>query len=346
MKMLFLGGTKFVGRHIAEAAIRAGHDVTFFNRGVSNASLFPDERHLQGDRAGDVSVLSTIDADVVIDTSGYTPAAVTASARAVAGRVAKYVFMSSVDAYDLSAPSIDETSATKVLGAGESRTELVPELYGAQKARCEQELVEILGAARVLAVRAGLMVGPHDATDRFTYWPARIARGGEVLAPVGPAFPVQLIDVRDVADWVVARALDCSGVFNLVGTPRALDLGSVFDACVAASERTPTFTWVTPEFLAAHAVNPWVEMPLWLPESPELAGLLTVSNERARATGLRIRPVLETVRDVLDELRARPPERTLRAGLDPDFEERLLRAWHVGPAAGGVDSIRSIMGTN
>jgi 2'-hydroxyisoflavone reductase len=334
MEILFLGGTKFVGRHIAEAAICAGHGVTFFHRGVSGASLFPDQRHILGDRSGDLSALATVEADVVIDTSGYTPAAVSASARAVAGRVAKYVFMSSVDAYDLSAASIDETSATKVLGEGESRTELVPELYGALKARCELELVELLGAARVLSIRAGLMVGPHDSTDRFTYWPARVARGGEVLAPVGPALPVQLIDVRDVADWIVgALATDRSGVFNLVGTPGALSLGSVLEACVAGAETTPAFTWVPSAFLEAHAVEPWVEMPLWLPDSPELAGLLHVSNERARATGLRLRPLVETVEDVLEELRSRPPERTLRAGLDADREARLLQQWHARDAA-------------
>ena len=329
MNILFLGGTRFVGRHIAEAAIAAGHRVTFFNRGTSNDSLFAGWPRLQGDRKGDVSVLGTVDADVVIDTSGYTPDAVAASARAVAERVAKYIFVSTVDAYDLSVASIDESSPTKVLAQGASRSEHSPELYGAHKVCCEQELVDILGADRVIAVRAGLMVGPYDNTDRFTYWPVRFARGGEVAVPVGREMPVQLIDVRDVADWAVgAMSHEVSGIFNLVGNPAELDFGRVVDACQAVANRPVSFTWLNSGFLEAQGVEPWTEMPLWLPDSPDYAGLRNVSNERARASGLRIRPLRDTVEAVLTEYRLRPEERTLRAGLAADRERALLRAWH------------------
>jgi 2'-hydroxyisoflavone reductase len=326
-KILFLGGTSFVGRHIAEALIAAGHEVTFFHRGTTNPSLFPEHRHIHGDRYGDVSALAEVEADIVVDTSGYTPDSVAASASAVSSSVRTYVFMSSVDAYDLSAASVDESSATKPLPEGATTSEAVPELYGAHKALAEQRTLAILGAERVLAIRAGLMVGPYDKTDRFTYWPARVARGGDILTPVGRTMPVQFIDVRDVAAWTaVAVANRLHGTFSLVGTPGALTFGDVLDACRAAAPGDARFAWASTEFLQAHDVGPWVELPLWLPPLPELAGLLNVSNEKARASGLRLRPLAETVRDVLDEFRKRPATQTLRAGLEPGREAQLLTA--------------------
>ena len=329
MNVLFLGGTRFVGRHVAEALVAAGHTVTFFNRGMSDASLFPEQRHVRGDRAGDVSALRTIEPEIVIDTSGYTPDAVAASARAVAESVRKYVFMSSIDAYDKSGPRIDESSPTKELSGETSTSEMVPEFYGALKARCERDLAAVLGPTRVLAVRAGLMVGPYDATDRFTYWPVRVASGGEVLAPVGRAMPVQIVDARDVARWIVgALERDLTGPYNLVGTPGSIAFGDVLDACAAVARSSARFTWVTSDFLEANAVAPWVELPLWIPDVPELLGSRNVANDRARATGFETRPLAETVADVLEEFRVRPPDRTLRAGLTPDREARLLQRWH------------------
>ncbi len=337
MDILFLGGTGFVGRHIAEAAIAAGNTVTFFNRGISDDSLFEEQRRLRGDRAGDVSVLGTVNADVVIDTSGYTPDAVSASALAVADTVRKYVFMSSVDVYDKSVAFIDESSATLRLPAHATTSERVPELYGAHKARCEQELINILGADRVISVRAGLMVGPYDNTDRFTYWPVRVARGGEILVPVGREMPVQIIDPRDVAQWILrGLSLDLQGPFNLVGTPKALDFGDVLDVCQAASQTAAGFTWVTSEFLEANDVGAWVELPLWIPHIPELLGSRNIANDRARSTGLRIRPLLETVEAVLDEYRLRPAEYALRAGLAPERESSLLQRWYAGTATEGT----------
>jgi len=325
--ILFLGGTSYVGRHIAEAVIAAGHEVTFFHRGTTGADLFPNSRHLHGDRYGDVSSLAEVDAEIVIDTSGYTPDSVAASARAVAGSVRQYLFMSSVDACDLSAPSIDESSPTKQLPAGASTSEFAIERYGALKAAAESRLSEILGDERVAIIRAGLMVGPYDKTDRFTYWPARVARGGEILAPVGRDMPVQFIDVRDVAAWTagaIERTLH--GTYCLVGTPGALTFGDVLAACRAAAPNDARFTWASTEFLLAHEVGPWVELPLWLPPEPEHAGLLNVRNEKALATGLRLRPLTETVRDTLSEFRKRPATQELRAGLKPEREAELLAA--------------------
>ncbi len=231
MRILFLGGTSFLGRHIAEAALAAGHSIVLFNRGKTNASLFPGERHVLGDRKKDAALLAGVEADAVIDTSGYAPDVVAASANAVAANVRKYVFISSISVYAPSATPIDESSPTQKLPEGASTTEVTPESYGPLKVLCEETLAEILGPQRVLSVRAGLMVGPYDYTGRFTYWPMRVARGGETLAPVGREMPVQFIDARDVAAWILrALADDQHGTFSVTGTPGALDFGDVLDA--------------------------------------------------------------------------------------------------------------------
>ena len=318
-----------MGRHIAKAAIAAGNKLTFFNRGNTDDSLFPQQDHLRGDRDGKVDVLAGVNAEIVIDTSGYTPDAVRASAIAVAGTVRHYFFVSSVDAYDLSVPVIDESSPTRSLPDDATTSERIPELYGAHKVRCERDLMAILGPERVVVVRAGLMVGPYDATDRFTYWVARVARGGEILAPRDRDMSVQLIDVRDVADWIVnAMASNINGVFNLVGNPGALAMGDVLDARQHQTQSNARFTWVPDEFLLAHDVGPWVEMPLWLPDTADVRGLRNVRNDAARASGLRLRSLKDTVRDTLAEYRSRPEGRLLRAGLSPQREAALLEAWN------------------
>jgi 2'-hydroxyisoflavone reductase len=328
MRILFLGGTSFLGRHIAEAALAAGHSIVLFNRGKTNASLFPGERHVLGDRKKDAALLAGIEADAVIDTSGFTPDVVAASANAVAAHARKYVFISSISVYAPSSTPIDETSPTQRLPEGASTTEMTPESYGPLKVLCEEKLVEILGPQRVLSVRAGLMVGPYDYTGRFTYWPVRIARGGEVLAPVGREMPVQFIDARDVAAWILkVLAGDLHGTVTVTGTPGALDFGDVLDASRTLAASDAHFTFVPANFLEAQGVGAWIELPLWLPDSPDEQGLMSVSNERARATGLRLRPLVETVADTLAEYRARP-DGTLRAGLAPEKEAAVLAAWH------------------
>jgi len=331
MRILFLGGTSFVGRHIAEAAIAAGHDVTFFNRGRTNATLFPTNAHIIGDRERkrDVDVLETVDADVVIDTSGYTPDSVRATARAVAGRVTTYYFMSSVDVYaHPSEKPVDETTPTKGLPAGASTSERLPELYGAHKAECERELVAILGAERVIVVRAGLMVGPHDATERFTYWPVRTAQGGEMLAPVGRSLPIQFIDVRDVADWSIeALARGLHGTFNLVGMPQAQTIGDLIDLCQAVAKSRPRVVWVSSAFLESQNVGAWVELPLWIPNLHELNSFCAIRNDRALATGLRLRPLEQTVEDILADRASQPNDGLRKAGLSTERERELLASW-------------------
>lgn len=233
--------------------------------------------------------------------------------------------MSSIDVYDLSAPAVDEMSATKTLPVGATTSEPLPELYGAHKVLCEEALMNVLGSDRVISVRAGLMAGPYDNTDRFTYWPVRVSRGGEILAPVGRTTPVQLIDVRDVANWIVeALSRDLQGMFNLVGTPGSLTFGGVLDACVQFSGGDPTFRWASAKFLEQHDVGAWVEMPLWCPAMPDLRGLRDVQNELARNNGLQLRPLLTTVADCVREYNLRSPGRQLRAGLSTVRETALL----------------------
>jgi 2'-hydroxyisoflavone reductase len=327
MRILILGGTGFVGRSLAEAAIGAGHDVVFANRGKTNASLFANHDHITLDRDGDASLLENVDVDVAIDTSGYTPDSVERSARALAARIRTYVFVSSIDAYDLREPHPSETTPSKKLEPGASTSERIPELYGPHKVRCEQLLVEMLGAERVLVVRAGLMVGPYDYTDRFTYWPVRIARGGDVLVPVGRHMPVQFIDVRDVAEWTIgALARHLHGVFGVTGAPGATTFGDVLDACAEHAATPPRFHSASNEFLIAHGVEPWVELPLWLPPDPEYAGLCNVRTDRAWANGLRCRPLTVTVSDILREYETRRSGTALKAGLTAEAEATLLAA--------------------
>jgi nucleoside-diphosphate-sugar epimerase len=328
MRMLMLGGTSFIGRHIAVRAIEDGHTLTFFNRGTTNASLFADQEHVRGDRYTDLERLGDRTFDAVVDTSGFTPDSVRDAALALAPRTERYVFISSIDVYDLSETGITESSATRELAPDAQTSVRDPELYGAHKARCERILADVLGPERLLVARPGLVVGPYDYTDRFTYWPVRIARGGEVLAPRDASMPVQVIDVRDLAAWIVRAVNDgLSGAYNLTGTPAALTFGDVVDTSKRASGSAPAITWADEAFLLEHEVGPWFELPLWPPPDPKIRGLLTVSNERARATGLTLRPLAETAEAVLHEYRART-DPALKAGLSPEREAALLAAWH------------------
>jgi 2'-hydroxyisoflavone reductase len=326
MRIVLIGGTGFVGRHIANAAIAAGHDVVFANRGETDAAVFAAYEHVRIDRYGDVSPLENVRAEIAIDTSGYTPDAVFATARALEKSVRTYVFMSSVDAYAFDGGIIDESSPTKTLPDGAQTAKPDAELYGAHKARCERMLVDVLGERRLLAIRAGFMIGPYDTTGRFTYWPVRIAAGGEVLAPPR-SMPIQLIDARDVAEWIGgAIARDEYGTFNLVGTRDEMTFGDVADACVAVSRSDATLTHVSDDFLVTHDVGPWMEMPLWVPDEIEVRGFLRASNGRACRHGLNIRPLSDSVRDILNEFAARS-DKTLPTGPTFERERTLLQAW-------------------
>lgn len=322
MNILILGGTVFVGRHLAEEALRRGHRVTLFNRGKQNPDLFPALERLRGDRDGDLRALENHRWDAVLDTSGYVPRQVRASARLLADRVTHYTFISTLAVYpDLGAPDLDETAPVATL-SDPSTEEVNSITYGALKALCERTLEEAL-PNRTLVIRPGYVIGPHDPTDRFTWWIHRIARGGEVLAPGRPHRRVQVIDVRDLADWLLRMVEhQRTGIYNTVGPASPLTMQQFLETCKTVGESDACFTWAGEEFLLAQEVLPSSEMPLWSPGKDD-----TANCTRAIADGLTFRPLVETIRDTLAWVRTLPPERRWSRGLKPEREAKLLAQW-------------------
>lgn len=330
MRLLILGGTVFLGRHLVDAALEVGHDVTLFHRGVHGSDLFPDIEHLMGDRDGKLGALHGRTFDAVIDTSGYLPRVVRQSAEVLRDSVGHYTFISSVSAYrDLSQVGIDETAPLAELPA--DATEEIAQWYGALKAACEHE-VESAFPGRTLNIRPGLIVGPDDPSERFTYWVTRLARGGEVLAPGSSAHPEQVIDVRDLASWTVRMVEGVrTGAYNAAGPEHPLTLEEVLKTCDQVGGQNARITWVAEDFLLAQGVAPWTEMPLWIPESdPESRGVDAVSIRKAVDAGLRFRPLVETVQATLDWDRTRSSDAPRRAGvgISPEREAELLALWH------------------
>ncbi|KAA0255987.1 MAG: NAD-dependent epimerase/dehydratase family protein [Acidobacteria bacterium] len=328
-KLLVLGGTAFLGPELVEAARAKGWAVTLFNRGKTNPQLFPDLEKLRGDRNGDLKALEGRKWDAVIDTSGYFPRQVRATAELLRENVRHYTFVSSISVYaDTSKPGMDETAPVS-RSADEKTDKITEESYGALKALCE-EAAEKAMPGRTLNVRPGLIVGPGDRSDRFTYWPVRVARGGEVLAPGDPSDPVQFVDVRDLAEWIV-RAVDANvaGVFNATGPREKLGIGGLLDSCKRVSGSDATFTWVPADFLEAQKVSPWSDLPVWLPPKGEMLGANQVSSAKAIGKGLTYRPLDVTVKETLAWWNAQPKERQakMRAGLSPEKEAAALAAW-------------------
>ncbi|MDQ2717568.1 MAG: NAD-dependent epimerase/dehydratase family protein [Chloroflexota bacterium] len=328
MNLLILGGTKFLGLHLVETACARGHEVTLFNRGQSNPGLFSDVEQLRGDRDGDMTALEGRHWDAAIDTSGYVPRVVGASARLLANSVNHYTFISSISVYaDFSTVGMDESAPVGTL-QDETVEEFTGEMYGPLKALCEQA-AEAAMPGRVLTVRPGLIVGPHDPSDRFTYWPHRVAQGGEVLAPGKPEQGTQFIDARDLAAWIV-RMVEAghTGTYQATGPGYKLPIQRVLEECRVVSSSDARFTWVQDAFLVEKEVGPYVEMPLWIPRGPEDAGFAAVNCARAIAAGLTFRPLADTVRDTLAWDATRAPDTALKAGLTREKEAQLLREWH------------------
>jgi 2'-hydroxyisoflavone reductase len=325
MKLLVLGGTVFLGRHIVDAALAHNDDVTLFNRGQHNASLYPDLEQLHGDRDGGLDALKGRTWDAVVDTCGYVPRLVGDSTRLLADAVDHYTFISSISVYkDFWATGIREEAAVGTL-VDDTIEAVTGETYGPLKALCEQAAERAM-PGRVLCVRPGLIVGPHDPTDRFTYWPMRVARGGEVLAPPTPAAPVQFVDVRDLAQWVRQMAVQQkTGVYNATGPAERLTFGPFLEACTRTAGSDATFTWASALFLAEQQVTPWMHLPLWVPEAKQ--GMLQADIAKATAEGLTFRPLAETVYDTLVWAHSRPGNHEWRAGLSPAREAEVLAAW-------------------
>lgn len=329
MKLLMLGGTVFLGRHLVEAALERGHEVTLFNRGQHNPELFPEVEKLRGDRDGNLSALEGRRWDAAIDTSGYMPRVVQQSARVLADAVEHYTFISSISVYArFDAPGLDENTPVATLDNPHVE-EINGETYGALKALCEQAAEEAR-PGRVLALRPGLIVGPHDPTDRFSYWVQRVARGGEVLAPGQSERQVQIIDARDLAEWNLRMVEQGqTGVFNATGPDGVLTMGGLLDTCKAVTQSDASFTWADEAFLLEQGIAPWQELPLWMPGSEaDLRSVLQVSIARATAAGLRFRPLADTVHDTYTWLTSRPTAHEWRAGLTSEREADVLTAWH------------------
>lgn len=328
MKLLVLGGTVFLGRHIVDAALAHNADVTLFNRGQHNPELYPGLEKLRGDRDDGLDALKGRTWDAVVDTCGYVPRLVGDAARLLADAVDHYTFISSLSVYndfrvtrlheDAAVRTLDDETVEDVTGGSDGT-------YGPLKALCEQA-AEAAMPGRVLSVRAGLIVGPHDPTDRFTYWPVRIARGGEVLAPPTPTARVQCIDGRDLARWVIHMAArQQAGVYNATGPGEPLTFAQFLETCKRATGSDATFLWASEGFLAAQAVRPWMDLPLWVPE--ELVGMLQVDIAKAVANGLTFRPLSETVDDTLAWAHSRSGNYQWQAGLSPEREAEVLHAW-------------------
>ena len=318
MRILLLGGPKFLGRAVIDAALERGHEVTLFNRGTTGAGLYPQLERIVGDRDGGLDGLRGREWDAVVDTSGYLPRLVGASAALLADAVGHYVFVSSISVYASFAEVVDEGSPVAELT--EPGSEDVGRDYGALKALCERAVEDAL-PGRSASIRAGLIVGPHDPTGRFTYWPHRIARGGDILVP-GPAWrPIQLIDVRDLAAWILTVAEErLAGPFNATGPTT---MGAVVDAARRVAGSSARSVEVDDAFLAAQEVGEWMELPLWVDtRNDEWRHFLEVDVSRATAAGLTFRPLDETVAATLAEA-----ETVDGVGLTPERERELLAAW-------------------
>lgn len=326
MDVLLLGGPLFLGRHLIDALLADGHQVTTLNRGKTNPDAYPEIERLTGDRGTDVSALKGRAWDAAIDTSGYFPADVRRSMDVLADSVGHYTFVSSISVYaDLSPAGIDEDAAVGVTDNPDAE-EITGDNYGPLKALCEAE-AEAAMPGRVANVRPGLIVGPHDPSDRFTYWVRRIAEGGEVLAPDRADMAVQVIDVRDLAEWLVRVAVaGTTGVFNATGpeTPHRFD--EVCAACSEAAGVQVTMTGAAEDWLVEQGVAPWMHLPLWLPAGQGHDGMSMVDVSKAVAAGLTFRPIVETCRDTLEWDRTREGA-GMAAQLTRAREVELLEQW-------------------
>lgn len=329
MKLLILGGTIFLGRHIAEEALARGHEVTLFNRGQHNPELFPGVEKLRGERDSDLSALQLQGRqwDAAIDTSGFVPRIVGMSAALLADAVRHYTFISSISAYaDMTTLGIDESAPVATL-EDETAEEVTNETYGALKALCEQATERAM-PGRVLVVRPGLIAGPDDPTDRFTYWPWRAAQSGEMLAPGRPEQQVQFIDARDLAAWIV-RMVEAgrTGIYNATGPDYRLSMGRFLDECRTVTGSDARFTWAGDTFAVKLWENPDVNFQPWVPD--EYAGMRDADCRKAIAAGLTFRPLAETIRDTLAWKAAGPSRDDMRSGLSRERERDALRSLRV-----------------
>lgn len=322
LKILILGGTHFLGFHLTEEFQERGHEVTLFNRGMQNTDLFPNVEKLQGDRDGNLNALLGRNWDAVIDTSGHLPRIVEQSAQVLKGATKHYTFISTVGVYEnFHKFDIDESYPIAQLEDPQSEV-ITDKTYGALKGLCEAVIQQYF-PKKALIIRPGLIVGPNDPTDRFTYWVKRIEEGGEVLAPAHQ--PVQLIDVRDLAKWIVQMVeRQATGIYNAAGIPSSLE--QLLQECQKLNPKTHVI-WISEDFLLKKNVQDWVELPLWLSSKRQMPGFLCINSQKAIESGLTFRPIAETIEATLKWDATRGNVK-LQTGLDRSKEKDLLLDWN------------------
>ena len=335
LRILILGGTGFIGPYQVRYALNRGHKVTTFNRGKTHPGELPGEvEQLIGDRNGQLEALKDRQWDVVIDNPTTLPAWVRDAAQILKGNVDRYVFISTISVYADTSKGVDETAPLAKYDGADPFKETLEAMrasgyktYGPLKALSEQE-TEKWFPGKVLIIRPGLIVGPRDETDRFTYWPVRIDRGGDVLAPGMPNDPVQFIDARDLAEWTIRMVENReTGTYNATGPAKSLGIGGMLDGIKRALNANAKFTWVPADFLKQQKVEAWSDMPVWTGEE---SGMARASISRALAEGLTFRPLADTARDTLAWFQSQPPDRQakMKAGLSPEREAEVLAVWH------------------
>jgi 2'-hydroxyisoflavone reductase len=338
LRILILGGTGFTGPYQVRYALARGHKVTTFNRGKTHPGELPkDVEQLTGDRNGQLDALKDRPWDVVIDNPTTLPAWVRDAAQILKGNVQRYVFISTISVYGEVKQGVDESAPVEKYNGPNPYQETIEAMkasgyktYGPLKALSEKE-AEKWFPKKTLIIRPGLIVGPRDETDRFTYWPVRIDRGGEILAPgMGSIDPVQFVDARDLAEWTIRMAENReTGIYNATGPAKYLSIGGMLDGTKNALNSKAAFTWVPEDFLKDHKVEAWSDMPVWAGAYNE-AGISQTKISKALSKGLAFRPLGETARDTLAWFKSLPQDRQshLKAGLTPEREAELLAQWH------------------
>jgi 2'-hydroxyisoflavone reductase len=335
LRILILGGTGFIGPNQVQYALDRGHTVTLFNRGRTNSTLFPNVPRLVGDRnlPDGHKALETGTWDLVIDNPTANPKWVRDAGKALKGRAGHYIFVSTISVFSDNSTTVDENGPLNA--PSDIDAPFDASKYGANKVRSEMEAKTQFGG-NVTIVRPGLIVGPGDLSDRFSYWPVRIEKGGEILAPM-PDDPVQYVDAKDLSEWIVRLGERRTfGTFNATGPSTPTNVGEMLYGIKATMTTDAKFVWVPHEFLTAHGVRGWSELPVWLPPVGRTAGFSRVDCRKAWAAGLTFRPLADTARDTLDWYHEQTSERqaTLRAGIAPEKEKTVLAAWKATRGAG------------
>lgn len=322
LKILILGGTGFIGPHMVRHGIAQGHEISMFNRGKTNPSLFPGVEHLTGDRDRGLDSLKGRKWDAVIDNSGYVPRHVRDSAELLRDNVGRYLFISTGSVYQWAGEEINEDSPLVVLE--DPKSEDVEKHYGPLKVDCEKAVNEIYGP-RATVVRLHIVAGPGDTTDRFTYWPVRFAQGGELIAPGEQSNPVQFVDVRDVAEFTVHLVeQNTGGTFNAAGpAEKDYSMATFLETVKGATKSSASYTWVDEKFLGERKAN----FPLWISQRGPARALCRVRSSRGIAAGLRFRPVATTARETLEWFKAEPADRQAKLNLQLDRDAKVLAEW-------------------